>query len=49
MRLARPGETRFILGEPISTDGLTRADASDLMERVRVIIEAELAAFGPVE
>lgn len=49
MRLARPGETRFILGAPIPTDGLTRADASDLMERVRGIIEAELAAFGPVE
>ena len=48
MRLARPGETRFILGAPIPTEGLTRADAADLRDRVCEVIEGELAAFGPV-
>ncbi|WP_420454523.1 lysophospholipid acyltransferase family protein [Rubrivirga sp.] len=48
-KLARPGETRFVLGEPIPTAGLTRADAADLQERLRAVIAGELAAFGPAE
>ena len=45
-RAARPGETRFVVGEPIPTDGLGRDEAADLSRRVRAAIEAELAAYG---
>ena len=44
--VARPGETRVILGAPIETAGLRRGDLTDLSERVRGVIEAELSRFG---
>ncbi len=47
-KLARPGETRFVLGEPIPTAGLTRADAADLQEQVRAAIASELETYGRV-
>ncbi|MEL6614305.1 MAG: lysophospholipid acyltransferase family protein [Bacteroidota bacterium] len=46
--LARPGEIRVVLGEPIPTDGLTRRDAGALSDRVRDWMEAELRAVGPL-
>ena len=45
-RTARPGQALFVVGAPVETAGLTRADAADLQARVRRAIEAELAAFG---
>lgn len=45
-RVARPGEIRLVLGEPIPTGGLTRSDAADLGARVRAVIDAELERFG---
>ena len=45
-RTARPGETRFVIGAPIETAGLARADAAGLQARVRDAIEAELVTFG---
>lgn len=45
-RVARPGEVRLVLGAPIPTDGLGRADAAALGQRVRDAIEAELDPFG---
>ena len=45
-RAARPGETRLVLGEAIPTAGLTRADLAGLSERVRSVIEGELARYG---
>lgn len=44
--VSRPGETRLVLGVPVETAGLGRGDASDLSDRVRASIEAELARFG---
>jgi 1-acyl-sn-glycerol-3-phosphate acyltransferase len=46
LRTARPGETRFVIGEPIPTAGLSRGDAADLQERVRAVLARELAAQG---
>ena len=46
-RAARPGETRFVLGAPIETAGLERADAAALRAQVRAVIEAELGVYGP--
>lgn len=43
-KAARPGETRFVLGAPIPTSGLSRADAADLRARVRAVIQGELDA-----
>ena len=48
-KAARPGETRFVLGAPIPTDGLRRADAADLLDRVRAVIAGELAAYRAEE
>lgn len=45
-RVAQPGEIRLVLGAPIPTAGLTRADAADLGRRVRASIEAELDRFS---
>lgn len=45
-RAARPGQTRFVIGEPIETAGMARADAAQLQAQVRQAIEAELGAFG---
>ena len=45
-RAARPGETRFVIGAPIETAGMVRADAPRLQAQVRQAIEAELVAFG---
>ena len=41
-RLASPGPTRFVVGDPIPTDGLRRSDAAALSERVRAVMEAAL-------
>lgn len=46
IRVARPGRTRFIIGEPIPTADLTRADASALSDQVRAVLQAELARFA---
>lgn len=46
LKTARPGETRFVLGEPIPTEGLSRGDAAELQERVRAVLDRELAAHG---
>lgn len=46
LRTARPGESRFVLGAPIPTEGLSRREATDLQERVRGVIAGELAAHG---
>lgn len=46
--IARPGEIRVVLGEPIPTDGLTRRDAGALSDRVRTWIETELRTAGPL-
>ncbi|HEX8386364.1 MAG TPA: lysophospholipid acyltransferase family protein, partial [Rubricoccaceae bacterium] len=46
LRLARPGETRLVLGAPVETAGLGRGDVAELSDRVRASIEAELARFG---
>ncbi|HEX8299021.1 MAG TPA: lysophospholipid acyltransferase family protein [Rubricoccaceae bacterium] len=43
---ARPGETLIVLGEPVPTAGLTRADAGTLADRLRATIEAELSIYG---
>lgn len=45
-RVARPGEIRLVIGEPIPTAGLRRADAAGLGDRVRAAIDAELERFG---
>ena len=45
-RAARPGETRLVLGAPLPTSGLSRADAAGLGERVRAVIQSELDAYG---
>ncbi len=44
--VARPGEIALVIGEPISTEGLGRADAAGLGKRVRAVIEGELERFG---
>jgi 1-acyl-sn-glycerol-3-phosphate acyltransferase len=46
LHLARPGETRLVLGAAVPTSGLGRGDAAALSDRVRATIEAELARFG---
>jgi 1-acyl-sn-glycerol-3-phosphate acyltransferase len=43
---ARPGTIELVIGEPISTEGLGRADAAALSDQVRAVMEAELARFG---
>lgn len=45
-RVARPGEICLVVGDPIPTAGLGRADAAALGARVRAAIEAELDRFG---
>jgi 1-acyl-sn-glycerol-3-phosphate acyltransferase len=40
----RPGRVKLILGDPIPTDGLTKKDASHLMEAVRQVMSNELRA-----
>lgn len=44
--LARAGEIRLVMGVPIPTAGLTRADSGALAEQVRAAVEAELSRFG---
>ena len=46
LKTARPGETRFVIGEPIPTGGLSRGDAADLQERVRAVLSHELVTHG---
>ena len=46
MRAARPGRTRLVIGEPIDTASLTRADASALADQVRAVLDAELTRFA---
>ena len=45
-RAGRPGTVHLVVGEPIATDGLGRADAADLCARVRSVIEGELGAYA---
>jgi len=42
-RTARPGDTRVVIGAPISTEGRTRRDANALLAETRAVLEAELA------
>ena len=42
------GEVRLVLGEPISTEGMTRRDAVALSERVEAWIRAEMEAVAPL-
>ena len=44
--VARPGEVRVVLGEPIPTEGLSRRDAGALSARVEAWMRAELEAEG---
>ncbi|MGB3545088.1 lysophospholipid acyltransferase family protein [Rubrivirga sp.] len=46
---ARPGRTRVVIGEPLETSRLGRADSVALMKQTRAVIEAELSAYGAVE
>lgn len=46
---ARPGWTRVIIGEPLSTTELGRSDSIALMKQTRRVIEDELEAYGAVE
>ena len=46
---ARPGHTRVVVGAPLPTRDLGRADSGALMGRARSVIEGELAAYGAVE
>lgn len=48
-KLGRPGEIRVVLGEPISTEGMTRRDVPALQARVREWIAAELERVAPLE
>ncbi len=48
LKTARPGDTRFVLGAPIPTASLKRADATDLQNQAEAVIRAELAASGPL-
>ena len=43
---ARSGEIHLVVGAPILTDGLRRADAADLGARVRAALEAEMSRYG---
>jgi len=45
-KAARPGITRLVVGAPIATDALSRGDAAALLQRVREVMEAELAVYG---
>ncbi len=47
--LARPGQTRVIIGEALPTSDLSRSDSGALLKQTRGVIEAELAAYGEVE
>ena len=40
-----PTDAEVRVLEPVSTEGLTKADVPELREKVRGIIEAELAAM----
>ena len=44
-KTARPGPTRLVVGAPIPTAGLQRADAADLSDRVRSVLAAELDRY----
>lgn len=49
VKAARGGEIVCIFGEPISTEGMSRRDAGTLCDRVRAVVEREMAMFGPGE
>ena len=40
--LSRPGTAHLVVGEPIPTEGRTRADVSALMDEVRAVMQTEL-------
>ncbi|MFM1745316.1 MAG: hypothetical protein RLZZ630_1253 [Bacteroidota bacterium] len=44
--LLRPGHSRIVIHQPISTEGMTEADLPALRAQVRATIEKELAANG---
>jgi 1-acyl-sn-glycerol-3-phosphate acyltransferase len=44
--LLRPGRSRIVIHEPISTEGMTEADLPALRARVRAVIERELTTNG---
>lgn len=46
IKAARPGEIVCVLCEPISTEGMKRRDAGELCDRVRAVMEAEMARFS---
>ena len=46
IKAARPGEIVCVFCEPIPTDGMKRKDAGDLCDRVRSVMEREMAQFG---
>lgn len=46
--LVRPGKSRIVIHEPISTEGMTGADLPALRARVRSIIEHELTSNGVI-
>jgi len=45
-KASKPGVVRLVIGPPMETDGLSRADIPDLMQRVRDFMESNLPARG---
>jgi 1-acyl-sn-glycerol-3-phosphate acyltransferase len=43
---SKPGVVRLVIGSPIETEGLNRANIPELMERVKDFIESEIRASG---
>ena len=46
IKSARPGEIVCVLCDPIPTEGMKRRDAGELCDRVRSVVEAEMARFS---
>lgn len=46
VKAARPGEIVCVLCEPIPTEGMNRRDAGDLCDRVKAVVEREMAQYG---
>jgi len=45
-KLARPGTIAVAVGEPISMEGLTRKQIPEIMERVRLAMQAEIDGWN---
>ncbi|MEM0961130.1 MAG: lysophospholipid acyltransferase family protein [Bacteroidota bacterium] len=43
---AQPGRVRLVTDAAIPTEGLSRSDTAELAERVRRVVQAELATYG---